>query len=108
MEMRMRVLQLTLIGAVATMSACTWVPLTPEGEQVTVVTAAHVTTCERVGKTNAKTTDRVGAVARSVDKVKEEVTALARNEAAKMGGDSVVPVGEIEDGRQVFEVYRCR
>jgi hypothetical protein len=33
--------------------------------------------------------------------------ALARNSAADMGGDTVVPVSEIQDGKQTFEVYKC-
>jgi hypothetical protein len=36
------------------------------------------------------------------------LVALARNEAALMGGDTVVAESPVKDGRQLFGVYRCR
>jgi hypothetical protein len=41
-------------------------------------------------------------------KVAGELEALARNEAALMGGDTVVAELPVKDGRQVFGVYRCQ
>ena len=87
-------------------TGCSWVALTPEGETVRIGSATETSACERLGKTNAKTSARI-VFARSDDKIREELEALARNEAAAMGGNAVVPVGVPEDGRQTYEVYRC-
>jgi hypothetical protein len=46
--------------------------------------------------------------ARTQRKVHEELESLARNEAATMGGNAVAPTGEPAEGRQSFDVYRCR
>jgi len=87
--------------------ACTWVGLTSEGEAVAVKGAEAVAGCEKLGRTRSRTASSVGIFDRSDDKVLEEQTALARNEAARMGGDVVVVEGEAEGPEQVFGVYRC-
>ncbi len=88
------------------LTACTWVKLTPEGEKVTVAKAAHVTNCKFAGTTTVSVKARtVGE--RDAGKVKTELETLARNEAIKLKGDTVVPVTEIKDGEQTFKVYQC-
>ena len=101
-----------IAGAIATLGillpalGCTWVPLTREGENVRVLQASAVANCRNIGKITSKTSDRI-IFARSEHKIREELEALARNEAVDMNGDAVVPIGAIEEGRQSFEVYRC-
>ncbi len=63
--------------------------------------------CETKGRTHAQTTDRVLIFARSDPKIEQELESLARNEAALMGGDTIVPASAIEGGRQTFDVYLC-
>jgi len=87
---------------------CTWVPLTSEGENVRVLQASAVTDCQKVGKITSKTSDRIMIFARSDRKVREELESLSRNEAVDMDGDAIVPIGTVADGRQTFEVYRCK
>jgi len=89
------------------LTACTWVDMTAQGEKVRVLSAEEVTACKRVGKTNVMTAAKVAGMERHAFKITEELNALARNSAAEMGGDTVVPVGEPVDGRQVYEVYHC-
>jgi len=87
---------------------CTWVKLTNEGRGVRVGAAADVAACQKLGSTHSRTSDTVWIFARSDKKVKAELEALARNEAADMGGDVIVPLGPVSvDGRQSFDVYRC-
>ena len=88
-------------------SACTWVKLTPEGEKVRVLSAEEVKSCKKLGTTRTMLKDKIAGVGRNAEKVKKEMETLARNSAVDMGGDTVVPVSAIEDGKQVFEVYRC-
>jgi hypothetical protein len=88
------------------LSACTWVELTPEGEKVTVAKAEHVTNCKFAGTTTVSVKSKtVGE--RDLGKIKTELETLARNEASKLKGDTVVPVTEIKEGEQTFKVYQC-
>jgi hypothetical protein len=98
---------LLLLGSAAGGLACTWVPLTAEGEQVELLPEG-AGACEHVGQTRVRTTPRVWIFARRDRKVDEEQTALARNEAARMGGNAVAPLEPSHaDGERLFGVYRC-
>lgn len=88
------------------LSACSWVKLTPEGEKVTIVKAAHVTNCKFAGTTTVSVKARTLGE-RDPGKVKTELENLARNEAIKLKGDTIVAVTEVKDGEQVFKVYQC-
>ena len=87
------------------LSACSWVKLTPEGEKVTVAKAEHVTNCKFSGTTTVSVkSETLGE--RDLGKVKTELETLARNEASKLKGDTVVPVNDIKDGEQTFKIYQ--
>lgn len=103
---RPRLAALTLALALP-LVGCTWVSLSEGGEQVRVARADDVSGCERLGRTRSTTTHKVGFIPRSHDKVQEELESLARNETASMGGDTVVPGDQSEDGSRTFVVYRC-
>jgi hypothetical protein len=97
------------IACAAAIVGCTWVKPTPPVEGVHVGTMAEVKSCDRLGATHAKTSTKVGFFSRSAKKVDEENETLARNEAADMGGDTIVPQGPTSsEGRRSFDVYRCR
>lgn len=97
------------VGALVALylTGCTWVDVTKEGDNVRVVSAAEVSACKRLGKTNVATAASVAGLDRYEEKVQKELNTLARNSAVELGGDTVVPVGTPVEGRQVFEVYRC-
>ena len=92
---------------VLNVAACTWVELSPQGENVRVLATNEVTSCEHVGKTTAVTAAKLAGFERHADKVQTELNTLARNSAIEIGGDTVVAVDRPVEGRQVFEVYRC-
>ncbi len=89
------------------LSACSFVKLTPQGEKARVLSAAEVTHCRLMGKTTSTTTDKVVGIRRHQKAIDEELQALARNEAYKMGGDTIVAEGAEKNGSQTFSVYRC-
>ena len=89
------------------LAGCTWVKTTPEGEKVRVLEPHEVTSCKRVGKTIATGKASVARIERNRNKVAEELRTLARNSATEIGGDTVVPLGEMKGDSQVFAVYRC-
>lgn len=97
---------LALTAGLVTLSACTWVKLTPEGENVAVLTQAEVANCTRTGTTTVEVRDKV-VLERNAEKVAQELRTLARNRAADRG-DSIVPSTGVEDGEQTFVIYRCR
>jgi hypothetical protein len=86
---------------------CSWVQLTAEGERVRLATVSEVGSCSRVGNTTSTTRSRLSVVDRGSEKVQDELITLARNEAGTLGGNTIVPDGTIEEGRQRFVVYRC-
>lgn len=89
-------------------SACTWVKATPSGEKVVVSDGAGVSNCQSKGEVESVLKSRVGGFERNASKVQGELETLARNEAAKMGGDTIVALSNVRDGKQNFGVYRCR
>ena len=88
-------------------SACTWVELTAEGEKVRLLTLDEVDKCRLLGKTTASVTDKFVGVRRHDAQIQEELSTIARNAAVNLDGDTIVPIGEEKDGKQVYQVYRC-
>lgn len=89
------------------LSSCTWVRVTSQGESVRLVQSAKaVEPCKKIGKVNTKVVSEV-VFSRDAEKVAGELADLARNEAATLGGDTIVPTSEIIDGRRSFDVYQC-
>lgn len=98
---------LSVCSLLAACVGCTWVELEPAAGQVTIAAPEDITRCEKLSHVTAKVMDGVGFIDRSTDKVAEELSTIARNEAARLGGDTIVPASPIEDGRQHFSVFLC-
>jgi len=89
------------------MSACTWVELTEQGKGVKVMSEAP-SECKKLGATRSMTKSDIASIDRNREKVATELETLARNAAASMGGDTIVPETEIsEQGEQSFGIYDC-
>ena len=97
---------LCMIGAALLLSGCATLKLSEGGEKVRVLDPAEVSSCRNLGRTNASVTARV-VFDRPADAVAEELETVARNSAASMGGDTIVPLTVIEEGKQTFVVYKC-
>ena len=93
--------------SVGLLAACALVELKPQGEKVRILAAQEVGRCKELGRVSTNTAAKVGFIARPKGDVQEEVYRLARNNAADMGGDSVVALGPLIEGEQAFKVYRC-
>jgi hypothetical protein len=89
-------------------SGCTWVPLTDEGANVRTLQGNAAADCQKISTVGSKTADRILIFARSDRKMREELESLARNEAADPGGNAIVPIGTMANGRQSFDVYHCQ
>ena len=102
----------TLISALAAailLGACAakFTKLTDGGEKVRVLDPAEVSTCKNLGRTHVAVTPRI-IFERSEESVAKDLATQARNVAAdSMGGDTVVPLTVINEGKQTFVVYKC-
>lgn len=90
------------------LSACAWVKPSEQGAHVKVAEASEVGHCRKVGTSTVSVMDKVMGVPRGYRTMAEELANLARNEAPNLQGDTVVPIGDIVNGQQQFEVYDCR
>jgi hypothetical protein len=86
---------------------CSLVQLTPAGAGVRLASAEAVVTCTSLGRITASVIHEVGFLPRHPDAVQDNINVTARNSAANMGADTVVPASKIVDGKQTFDVYRC-
>lgn len=87
--------------------ACTWVDLTPEGEKVRILTREEVSKCKKVGQTTSTTSAKLAGIKRHDNAILDELNNLARNSAINLNGDTIVPEGEMENGKLTYLVYRC-
>jgi len=88
-------------------SACSWVKLTPAGEQVLVATKEGIAECKKIGRTTVSLKAKILGVKRKSEAVEGELRFLARNSAAKMGGNTILAASDTENGEKTFEVYQC-
>ena len=99
-----KILLIALSGL--TISSCSGIKLTSGGEKVRVLAPVEVSSCKKIGQTNATVTDKV-IVKRPIETIELELSTIARNSADNMGGDTIVPLTVIEDGKQSFTIYKC-
>lgn len=97
-------LSMALVG----LSACTINKTTEQGEKVLVVKAEHVASCKKLGKTIVQAKKSFIGINVPESQLKKELISIARNDAAKMGGDTIIPASEIKDGAQTFNIYLCK
>ena len=97
-----------ILPALAALSAgCAVLSLTDDGAAIRLTKPEAAASCTKLGRVKASVLHKVGIIPRHADAVKEEIEVVARNSAAQMGGDTMVPASGVEDGKQAFDVYRC-
>ena len=97
---------LCIIAATVAISGCSGLELTDEGEKVRVLDPSEVSSCRELGKTNTSVTSKI-IVDRPEETISKELRIIGRNSAARMGGDTIVPLTVIDQGSQTFVVYKC-
>ncbi len=95
-------------SAVLSMAACTWVKPVDGVEAVALVKPEVAQKCQKMSKVSAQVKHKVGFVNRGSKKVAEELLTLARNDAVEEGADTIVALGEPVEGKQSFQLYKCR
>lgn len=99
-------MRITLILSVVLLTGCTFVQLSEGGAGVAQLDGGDIAHCKPIGVVSAQTRDKV-VISRSTEDVREELNTLARNEAAKLSANAIVPIGIPEDGAQRFRAYLC-
>ncbi len=97
----------TLVVISLVLAGCQFVPLTPSGEKARVLSAAEVQQCKKMGNTTVSVKGDILGHERQESVVSAELERLARNNAAAMGGDTVVPASDIIQGTQLYNIYKC-
>jgi len=88
-------------------AGCTWVQPTRQSDSVRIVSFEKANGCQKLGQISANVKASIGVFQRSAAKVADELDVLARNEVAKMGADTVVREGAVNNGERAFSAYRC-
>ena len=88
------------------LSACTLAPITDAASGVRVLAAAPAS-CTRMEQVEVSVTPGLGPFERNPLRVKDELESLARNQAAAVHANAVVPAGPPVEGRQRFDTWRC-
>ena len=104
-EAKMR--YVAVISLLAVSAACTWVKPKDGAEGVALVKPGLVSGCTKAGSVNVSTAKTVAGLRRKQDTVRDELLALAKNEALSLGADTLVSLTEIDAGKQTFEAYKC-
>jgi len=101
---RLFFIALALCGVI---SGCSWVKLSDQAQEVRIVKSTDVSHCQKLGNTSVKTLNKIGIIKRDSYAIQGELNDLARNEAAKLGGNRLVAINQAKLGTQDFSVYRC-
>ena len=88
-------------------SSCASVKLSSGGEKVRVLAPNEISTCKLLGKTSNSVTDKVVVMKRPIETIEGELMTMGRNSASDMGGDTIVPLTVVTDGKQSFNIYKC-
>lgn len=104
--MRMLTRYFMITVALAVTSGCTLGTFQSETHAVELRNETDVADCKLLGTVTKKSRDR-WTPARTDKKIATEVRDLARQEAANLGGNTLVEKTALIMGRQTFTVYSC-
>lgn len=96
-----------ILSLAALPAACTWVEPTVGGNAVRVAYDGKVAGCREAGTVAVTVADKIAFYHRNEYKVADELETMARNEAASLPADTIVPRTEPKDGAQRFQAYVC-
>ena len=88
-------------------NSCASVEMSSGGKKVRVLAPNEVSSCKHLGKSNNSVTAKVAGVKRPIETIESELMTMGRNSASDMGGDTIVPLTVVTDGKQSFNIYKC-
>ncbi len=93
--------------AIISLASCANVEPTRQSEGVTLVKSFNVKDCKKLGTTHVSIKQKAGIFALDDKAATQDLVTLAKNRAGTMGGDSIVAKGPIEEGKMIFDIYKC-
>ncbi|HET6655275.1 MAG TPA: DUF4156 domain-containing protein [Gammaproteobacteria bacterium] len=84
-----------------------WVEVKPQARDVAILEPAQAAHCQFLGKSEAAVLNEAGFLPRNPQAINADLVNIARNDAAKMGGNAVAPLSPRDHGNQTFGIYRC-
>jgi hypothetical protein len=100
-------INLLLVSFACGLIACSFVSLTPEAKNIAVTTPSNaLKNCKFLGNTNVSLWSKAETF-QSQKTVESQLDTLARNQAATMGGNTVVASSAIDNGQRAYAVYNC-
>lgn len=99
--------KIAILTTCALAQSCTWVELSEGGKAVVTKTIDEVANCNQLANTTVNTMHKVGFFNRDDYKLRTELNDLARNEATKLGGNTLVAMTRPKQGAQTFAIYSC-
>jgi len=100
--------KIIILAAIASLSACTWVPIDNSGKAVRVLRADTTPVgCTSKGEIEVTVKDKVAFYRRNPLRIQEELETLARNGAPNMEANAVQPLHEPINGGQRFRAWHC-
>ncbi len=89
-------------------NGCASVEMSSGGEKVRVLSPNEVLSCGKpLGKTSSTVMAKVAGVKRPIETIENELMTMGRNSASDMGGDTIVPLTVVTNGKQSFNIYKC-
>lgn len=98
--------RLLTVAALLATTACTWVKVPPEAQQVIVMPASRVGDCQRIGTVSSSVKATILTIPRDGNKVRNELDDLARQQAVPMGANTLVRQS-VSDGKGHYVAYLC-
>jgi hypothetical protein len=95
------------VSAVLLLVGCVGSGVRGSGDAVRVVTAEQLQGCTNVGSAHVSVIDKLPQLQQIDGAVAGELVALASNSAVQLGGNALVEMTNIVDGRQSFAVFKC-
>ncbi len=95
-----------LFGLLLVIVGCASPELTLQGSKVNVGNESDLKQCQVLGSTRLSlSSTRIRWM--KEEQMKEQLIIEARNFAARIGGNMILPVGVLEEGKQSFKIYNC-
>lgn len=100
-----------ILGISMFLSACSWVQPLPGADDVALMEEQAIVTnpnCKKLGQTHTQTLDKLSLLKREEATIKQELIALAKNDAVRMRANTIVATSEMQEGAMSFDIYKCR
>lgn len=101
-------MNIILLGITASLTACSFVSLDPQAKDIMVSTDTNkLSNCKFIGNTNVSLWSKAETF-QSQKTTESQLNTLARNQAATMGGNTVITESATNDAVQkTYRVYNC-